>query len=163
MTKSTVTQSSEGIDPHLAGHYVLAACEAAACRNVRPLKFLKLVYIAHGYHLAIWDGPLLNVPAEAWKYGPVIRDLYFAVRHFGGREIPWGLLAGYVPKEEPDNSSYKEVIAEVIKAYGEYDGLMLSAATHQKGTPWSITRDRYGPDAPIDNELLKNYYKKLLA
>ncbi|MCY4325860.1 MAG: DUF4065 domain-containing protein [Betaproteobacteria bacterium] len=159
---SQTATSAAGIDPRLAGHYVLAACKQANISKVRPLKFLKLVYIAHGYHLALEGSPLINVPVEAWKYGPVIKELYLAVKKFGGKTIPFDLLAGYVREDGQDHSSYKQVISEVIASYGKYDGLVLSAATHREGTPWSIVYNRDGLDAPIGNDILKEYYKTLL-
>ena len=39
------------------------------------LRLQKLVYLAHGWHLAIHGRPLIEESVEAWKYGPVIADL----------------------------------------------------------------------------------------
>ncbi len=52
-----------------------------AQRNNRPLyitTMLKLVYIAHGWTLALLDRPLIMSTIEAWRYGPVIPVLYDA-------------------------------------------------------------------------------------
>ena len=46
-------------------------------KAIGQLKLQKLVYIAHGYYLALTGGnPLVNEPFEAWDYGPVNRTLY---------------------------------------------------------------------------------------
>ena len=158
---TTSTSGPSGIAPRLAGHYVLAACKRAGIPDVGPMKLLKLVYIAHGYHLAINGSPLLAVPAEAWKYGPIIRDLYLAVRRYGCKIVPLDLLSEHVPVDGQDHSSYREVIADVVAAYGRYEGLTLAAATHQQGTPWSETRASHGANAVIDDNLLRSYYEKL--
>ncbi len=43
--------------------------------SLSPMKLMKLVYIAQGWHLAIKDAVLFGNRIEAWKYGPVIPDL----------------------------------------------------------------------------------------
>ena len=52
------------------------------------MKVLKLVYMAHGFNLAITDDPLINDRVEAWKFGPVIRPLYGKLKQFGSGAIP---------------------------------------------------------------------------
>jgi uncharacterized phage-associated protein len=49
-------------------------------KPLTPLKLMKLVYIAHGWHMAIENQDLFNNRIEAWKYGPVIPDLYQVTR-----------------------------------------------------------------------------------
>jgi uncharacterized phage-associated protein len=48
--------------------------------HITPMQLLKLVYIAHGWSLAILGRDLFPDRIEAWKYGPVIPDLYRATR-----------------------------------------------------------------------------------
>ncbi|MCC7437458.1 MAG: DUF4065 domain-containing protein [Armatimonadetes bacterium] len=55
-----------------------------------PMKLLKLVYIAHGWHLGIMGKPLISDEVQAWKYGPVIPKLYsraLSLRNSGNMEI----------------------------------------------------------------------------
>lgn len=40
------------------------------------MKIIKLVYIAHGWHLAHKKSPLISEPVEAWPYGPVVPSVY---------------------------------------------------------------------------------------
>ncbi len=41
-------------------------------KEITPLKIQKLVYIAHGWFLAVTDKPLVDDEfVEAWQYGPV--------------------------------------------------------------------------------------------
>ena len=62
--------------------------------EITPLKIQKLVYIAHGYHLAFTASdnspnglPLVDDEfAEAWQYGPVFPSLYHHFKRFGGGE-----------------------------------------------------------------------------
>ena len=54
----------------------------AQSRPITPLKIQKLVYIAHGWHLAIYEEPLIVELVEAWKWGPVIPLLYHEFKNF---------------------------------------------------------------------------------
>ena len=52
--------------------------------SVTHMKLQKLVYLAHGWHLALCDGAtLINEQIEAWDHGPVIRALYAAFASYG--------------------------------------------------------------------------------
>ena len=49
------------------------------------MKFLP--YISHDYTLALTDQKLFSDSVEAWKYGPVIPNIYQEFKHYGGGEI----------------------------------------------------------------------------
>ena len=55
--------------------------------SLTPMKIIKLVYIAHGWYLALTDKPLIKDYVEAWTYGPVIPDLYHEFKKYGNRPI----------------------------------------------------------------------------
>ena len=55
--------------------------------TLNPMKIQKLVYIAHGWHLAIMEKPLIHESVEAWTYGPVIPDLYHEFKRWGNEGI----------------------------------------------------------------------------
>jgi hypothetical protein len=68
-----------------------------AQRERRPLTHMqlqKLVYLAHGWNLAVNGRPLIEDEIEAWDFGPVIRRLYDALSRYGAnsvtRLIRWG-------------------------------------------------------------------------
>ena len=55
--------------------------------KITPLKLQKLIYFAHGWHLAIRDQPLIDELVEAWEYGPVIPNVYHEFKVFGNQPI----------------------------------------------------------------------------
>lgn len=131
--------------------------------DVTPMKLLKLVYIAHGWCLAITDSPLIDEPVEAWKYGPVIRDLYDSFKHYGDKPITE--RAQYSYEEEDISQEYKKFLDKIWEMYGEYTGVQLSNLTHEKDTPWDKIWNQDGVRTgfyKIDDKIIKNYYRNRL-
>lgn len=142
-------------DARAVAQRMLEACRAAGDPAVTPMQLIKLVYIAHGYMLARHGVPLLREPVQAWQYGPVIPSLYQAVRDY--RAMPVDSIIGapaeqFSPEEE-------RIISEVARNYGRVDGVTLSAATHQPGTPWSVTWSNHGQNAEISNDMIEAFYR----
>lgn len=123
-----------------------------------PLQLMKLVYITYGWYWANRDEPLFTNDIEAWKYGPVIPDLYHATKHYGREKIPHDLIADGIATEE-DTRAF---VDKVLDQYGSLSGIALSNLTHRKGTPWSkVYRDGFfGLDIPPD--LIRMHYKREL-
>ena len=132
--------------------------------NKKPytlLQIIKLVYIAHGWFMALKGGakyPLISEAVMAWKYGPVIITVYHALKTNGNRPIEHPLED--VGLGENFTSFEENVLNEVLNVYGRYDGIDLSALTHQEGTPWHIVYDgqRY---KTISNQLIYEHFKQL--
>jgi len=106
--------------------------------NMNQMKLQKLVYISHGWNLAINRAHLVSGKIEAWDGGPVMRVIWNHLRDFGLNAV--GGLMGRA-KDEPFEAdltnSERAIIDHVWKRYGEYTGLELSEITHEPGTPWS--------------------------
>lgn len=129
-----------------------------------PIQVMKLCYFAHGYKLAIKDEPLIDEVVQAWKYGPVFKDLYHCLKVYGSRKIkelpPFMKLY-----EDSFDEEDIEIMDAVYEALGDEDGMTLSDMTHDEGTPWrqvwdNITsKDKY---TPIDNDLIKKHFKDIL-
>lgn len=56
-------------------------------KPISPMKLLKLVYYAHGWHLALSGNPLIKENVEAWRFGPVVRCLYDEFKIWGNGPI----------------------------------------------------------------------------
>ena len=124
------------------------AISLAKNNAVTPMKLLKLVYFAHGWHLGIYDRPLIDEQVEAWKYGPVVDSIYHEVKSYGTNKINSLIertrftnseLITEVPRidlGDPNGDRALALIKRVWKVYSPHTGIKLSNMTHQTGTPW---------------------------
>ena len=127
-----------------------------------PMQLIKMVYIAHGWMLGLFGHPLIKQPVEAWKYGPVVPDVYYAIKHY--RNKPVNECIGGVAKEAFDDYEL-ELIDKIREVYGTFSGVKLSAITHETGTPWNqvvLDRKTFGRGVVIPNSLIEKYYKNRL-
>ena len=125
-----------------------------------PMQVIKLVYLCHGWTLGLYGRPLINELVEAWKYGPVIRSLYGALKHFKANRIAPKppLTVGPAPPFSQDEIS---IIQQVVDIYGNYSGPQLSQLTHEPGTPWSRHREQGLGYQPIKNDWIQEYFEQL--
>lgn len=141
--------------------------------ELTPMKLLKLVYIAHGWHLGLTGEPLIREAVQAWQYGPVISSLYQDVKRFGRAEIT-ELIEEYVPDGRGDSDCVvpeirrddpvAPLLARIWDVYSGFDGGQLSTMTHQPGTPWyEVWRTQGGAfrsGAIIPNDLIREHYRQ---
>ena len=152
--------------------------------EITPLKVQKLVYIAHGCHLALTatkDNPhgeplVSDEYAEAWKYGPVFPSLYYEFRNFGGNAITRRAIdidiiqvdGNSIPRIETPNIDSDDIrtrrlLDDVWRVYGKYSGTRLSTVTHAKHSPWDQTyKEGVVRNTHIPNTLICDYYKDKL-
>ena len=135
--------------------------DLASQRNntLTPMQVLKLAYIAHGFSLGFRGTPLISNRVEAWKFGPVIPDLYQAIRHWRDRpveKVDIEGLEGFGPGDA-------ELVEQVYDAYQQYSGITLSSMTHQTGTPWDRVYNPLTNYIQIPNDLIREHYSQLLA
>ena len=134
----------------IAGWFIQRAASDGQTLSVMSL--LKLAYIAHGWHLEMFDRPLFHNRIEAWRYGPVIPDVYHAFRRQGIR--PTTPLANH-SLELGETSNFLE---QVYGIYGGMAPFRLSALTHVKDGPWDIVTRNGGTYSQIPDYLIKQHY-----
>ncbi|WP_368164006.1 Panacea domain-containing protein [Aeromonas sp. R6-2] len=130
------------------------------------LQLQKLVYIAHGYLLG-WKGhSLIKEPIQAWRYGPVIQDVYHHFKENGRNKVPTeGIDAlEFDPIFTPDEIT---CLNGVLDLYASRTPESLITITHQKDTPWDeIWNNRGGKlsyFAEIPNKVIQNHYRKVVT
>ena len=128
-------------------------------RKVDPMKLLKLVYIMHGWHLGFTGEPLINDTIQAWKYGPVIPQLYHTIKRFGVNPVDPQLINLYAKKELDTETT--EFVESIWKVYRDMSGIELSARTHKEGTAW---HDTYTGDFNVimTDDDIKAHYQELI-
>lgn len=136
--------------------------------SLTPMQLQKLVYIAHGWSLGLFDDPLVSDDVSAWKFGPVIEPLYQHFKEFRASpvRIPPQIVNGYVCSAGFDDRD-ETVISAVWQSYRGLTGPQLSDLTHQSDTPWdTVWNKREGyryHGAVIDNPTIGAYYKTFLT
>lgn len=144
---------------------------ADAGQPVDHLKLQKLVYFAHGWHLAVVGRPLFFQDVVAWPYGPVVKAVYDEFKEYGRDPID-GRAAFFDPDRgewAPYLATYSDptqaVLSRVWDGYKGYTGSQLSGIAHEKGTPWFQMTEHLDPkairDLPIPNPLIRQHYLKL--
>lgn len=139
-------------------------------KPLSPMKLQKLVYFAHGWHLAITKRPLIRESIQAWKFGPVVEDLYHEFKEFGNEPITRqasvlrilenNRLEEWHPQIDDENAN--EIIAKVWEVYGAYSAIQLSNMTHADDTPWHQIASDFpdGLDRRVDipDDLIRDFF-----
>src|SRR5258708_36262190 len=93
-----------------------------------PMKLQKLIYFAHGWHLALYDGePLINEEIQAWQYGPVVQSVYHEFKQFGADPITKlatdiDVASGEIvtPRIPMDDTQTMGLLNKIWEIYGTY-------------------------------------------
>lgn len=141
---------------------------------IRPLKLMKLVYIAHGYMLALLDRPTDGAKlehVEAWQYGPVFPSVYHSFKLYGNRPIEAmttaidfskiGVSDDIQVTPMLTDEDEKRVCRFVWKNYGIYTDSTLVTTLHAKGTPWEKLY-RPGKNVVIPDADTKKHYNAVI-
>ncbi|HMI66331.1 MAG TPA: type II toxin-antitoxin system antitoxin SocA domain-containing protein [Cyclobacteriaceae bacterium] len=133
--------------------------------ELTPMKMVKLIYISHGWYLALNDAePLLPEAVVAWKYGPVVQTVYHAFKKYGSERITSIEFDANGQVLSIINEQTRLFLNKMWDVYKGYTGLQLSTLTHQPGTPWDIVWNQEGgkakQNAVIPNNLIYDFYRK---
>lgn len=135
-------------------------------KPVDQMKVQKLVYFAHGWHLAIAGKPLLNEAIEAWRFGPVIPSLYHSLKYSGNQSITKPIEATVFDSVLVNDTSNELTLFlnRIWSLYSPFTGIQLSNMTHEEETPWARIAKEFGNQIPankvIDDQLIKGYFSE---
>jgi uncharacterized phage-associated protein len=131
---------------------------AVFAESPSPMKLQKLCYYAQGYMLA-GGKDLFPEDFQAWQHGPVIPELYQKYSSYSWRAIDVDLPA------EVEDKALEADVADIVAAYGRYDGAALSTMTHREA-PWLDARggipESQGSSAVISKEALSRFFQAQL-
>ena len=113
----------------------------------------KLVYFAHARMLSLHRKPLISEEFEAWKYGPVVPELYDALKING-----WKRIRKAIPLDSQPEIARRErdIINWSFSRYGHLGGPKLSELTHAPEAPWDKAKRQ--DSSVIRNEDIEQYY-----
>jgi uncharacterized phage-associated protein len=145
------------------------------CTDLSPMKLQKLVYFAHAWFMAFTNKALIKEEVQAWKFGPVVSDIYFEFKDHGNSNInsyatelrfSESGLELITPTIDDSDEDVNAVINEIWKVYGGFTPIQLSNLTHAKDSPWDVVASSYGSELPknleIPNALIKEIFKNKL-
>ncbi len=165
------------------GHSALAVAnyfidKAKASRSpITHLHIQKMVYLAHGWHLALHEKNLPLVDdeyPEAWKHGPVFPSVYHELKLNGSSPIKGHAQDGYA---DPDKGlirftpvidhdlEVEQLLDKIYEVYGQWTGGQLISLTHREGTPWAkITKSGTAirRNENIDDACIREYFQSKL-
>ena len=130
-------------------------------KPISAMKLQKLAYFSQGWSLALLEKPLFKAEFQAWRHGPVNRDLFS--RHKGQFHV-----SSWIGDPENLGELEKLVVDGVLTNYGALSGTDLSELTHMPDSPWTFTREQAGvrprasSDVVIDEELMKKHFRRQL-
>lgn len=155
--------------PEIADEFIRLG--AVQDRTFHQADLQKLVYIAHGWHLATTGQPLTGDRPEAWAYGPVFRRIAEALKGHGTRAVTPGMtglatkrtLGFRTIKDASDlEQSERDLIEQIYKEYGRLDALQLSLFTLGANSPWAeVYAAGKGEFRDISHNLIRNQFVHL--
>ena len=154
--------------PEIANEFIRLAAKEG--RALDQIQLQKLVYIAHGWRLAISGQPLTGDRPEAWEFGPVYRRLADALAPFGVDPVPhelrclepFGRVAISTFNVSDLDEDERDVIFRIYHDYGKFSGSQLSNLTRRGSAPWKrIYADGVGEFRDIPHELVRAQFVRL--
>ena len=134
---------------------------------VTHLKLQKLVYMAYGMSTLFVEEPLFGEEIQAWRYGPVVPDLWHEFKAYRWRPIK-GRSLEYDPDHDrvtrPVVDSRDTEINNILdltwERYGYVTAATLVSLTHANGTPWAETVEQHDGEFghPIDPKLIAAHF-----
>lgn len=120
-------------------------------KPVSNLKLQKMLYYAQAAFL-VEDKKLFNNEISAWRYGPVVEEVYYYFKKNVNKPI--------TKKISPDeylilDSRDSEIVDKVIEAKNQYDAFELVKDTHDE-SPWKSAINK--GNNTISNIDIKNYF-----
>ena len=122
------------------------------------LRLQKILYYCQGWSLALFGEPLFHQPIEAWKKGPVVKDVY---------DLFAGKKDGITPKEAGAPSeimppTVADLIEMVWREYSKFLPGELVKMTHDEPA-WKEARIGVEPEESSSNVLSPETMKAFFA
>ena len=118
---------------------------------VSNLKLQKMLYFVQGVMLVNYGRPAFEDRIEAWQYGPVVPEVYFAYSSYGATPILLQYDKINLDAEERNAANI------VINSFLKTPAFALVNETHKVNSPWYDAYHSSG-DNIISNESIVQYF-----
>ena len=135
-------------------------------RFVTQMKLQKMVYFAHGYHLAKYGEPLVVEKFEAGKFGPVVEEIYQTYKLYGSDPIMDTVFLPKPPRAyryKPLDESALDAIEYTWKVTKNLSAAQLSQWSHLDGSPWARVYDPENSSTIIPDQAIREYFQNFLS
>ncbi|MBE6890043.1 MAG: DUF4065 domain-containing protein [Ruminococcaceae bacterium] len=112
--------------------YIVTKCVDDGCA-ISNLQLQKILYYIQRDYLHKHKEPAFDDDIEAWKFGPVVPEVYYAFCYYGAMSI----LNRYDEADIEDCD--RDLIDGIIEAKREMEPWDLVAETHKTGGAWDKT------------------------
>lgn len=123
--------------------------------SISTMTLEKLAYYCLVWSLVWYDKPLFPNKFQAWRRGPVCKELFDSHR---GRRV---ISARMINSSHELSQDEKKIVDCILAVYGNENGDFLSELTHTE-KPWKVTRGNLPENAncerEIENELIRKSY-----
>lgn len=128
--------------------YIIKKCLKLE-KEINNLQLQKLLYYTQAAFLVKVNRPAFTDDIVAWKYGPVVKDIYQEYKCNSNRPI-----YDYIPYDGLIADDHTDLIDEIILAKSDYSAFELVEQTHEE-LPW-LDADM---NEVISINKIKDYFK----
>jgi len=126
----------------------------------------KIVFFVHSDYLVEAGSPLVGAKIEAWKHGPVFREIYHEFKTWDDEPIRGKAKrvnphSGELEEATADFGNEEQFIRELIDRYVHFSAAYLRALSHRAGGPWHTVWGHDGetnPGMSISNQLILDHH-----
>jgi len=154
-------------DARAIANFLLDHAESRG-RKLTVMALLKIIYFAHGWHLAKFGKPLISNEFEAWQEGPVVRVVYTCFRESAGNPIGDRARRFNAISRRYEQVRYNickeqsQLLVNILDAYGHLHAFRLSELTHEPGSPWdqvwNAPERKITVGMRIENEAIRRHF-----
>nr|WP_294648151.1 type II toxin-antitoxin system antitoxin SocA domain-containing protein [uncultured Anaerostipes sp.] len=134
--------------------YIIERCNGIK-KSISNLKLQKILYFVQAEFLVTKNRPCFTEVIQAWDFGPVVPDVYYAYRMYGSANIPCvreSKVSRIISKKDRDT------LNGIVDECSKYSASALVEITHNQ-TPW-IEAYKTGRNNEITQESIKKFFKE---
>lgn len=126
---------------------------------VNMTKIQKLLYIAYGVYLRVYEERLTNEHPQAWPYGPVFpttRNKLLKVSDFYSITLD----CDKIKPELREDDKLNRVLEFTFRVFGKWNAGQLSEWSHSSGSPWdkTVNKPNFSWGDGIPDEYIIEYF-----